>query len=140
MTFLAVLVCLLVASPAFSQTAGDLLADRGPAAPSGLVKLSPAKAAAILAPNQFQLQPALPPGPRTFVLRSSPTAGPFGEFREFAPARRLDGTLLSDPQWGATTYIPYGGWRGGHAGGGSRGRSSDRRAGAPAASQGRGRR
>lgn len=40
---------------------------------------------------------SLPPGPRAVVIPSSPTAGPFGEFRPFSPPRRLDGTLLTDP-------------------------------------------
>jgi hypothetical protein len=108
--------CFLVASPAFSQTQRDLPADRGLVVSTGFVKLSPAEAAAILAPNQFQFLPALPPGPRVLGLLSSPTGGPFGEFPEFSPARRLDGTLLSDPQWGVTTWIPYGGWGPGYGG------------------------
>jgi hypothetical protein len=40
----------------------------------------------------------------------SPTAGPFGEFKPFDPPRRLDGTLLSDPPWGVTTFVPWSWW------------------------------
>ena len=115
---LLLLGCLVLASPAFSQTPRYTNADLGQ--PVSSVKVTPAEAAAILAPHQFQLQPALPPGPRAFLLRSSPTAGPFGEFPEFSPARRLDGTYLSDPPWQATTFLPYYAWRGGHAGGSTR--------------------
>ena len=107
--------CLLLSSPAFSQTPRYTNANLGQSVSSA--KVTPAEAAAILTPHQFQLQPALPPGPRVLGLLSSPTAGPFGEFPEFSPARRLDGTLLSDPQWGVTTWIPYGGWGGGYGGG-----------------------
>jgi hypothetical protein len=58
-------------------------------------RLSPAEAAAILTPHQFV---ALPPaeGPYVVIIGSSPTTGPFGEFAPFPPARRLDGTLLSE--------------------------------------------
>jgi hypothetical protein len=53
-------------------------------------RLSPAEAAAILAPHQFV---ALPPaeGPYVVIIGSSPTTGPFGEFRAVssrAPPRR----------------------------------------------------
>jgi hypothetical protein len=119
-------VCLLLASPAFGQTPRYNNADLGQ--PVSSIRVTPAEAAAILAPHQFQLPPELPDGPQVLGLWSSPTGGPFGEFRDFSPARRLDGTLLSDPQWGATTYTPYPGWRGGHVGGGSRAGSGPRQA------------
>src|SRR4051812_10725205 len=88
MKFLWVLVGLLFASPAFSQSPRDLLANRGLGVSTALGKLSPAEAAAILAPNQFQLPAPSPNGPRVIGIHSSSTAGPFGEFRAFSPARR----------------------------------------------------
>jgi hypothetical protein len=138
MKSLAVVVCLLLASPAFSQTPRYTNADLGQSVSS--VRVTPAEAAAIMAPFQFRLPPELPDGPQILGLWTSPTGGPYGEFREFSPARRLDGTLLSDPQWGVTTYIPYSGWRGGHTGGTSRGGSSNHRQGTSTGPQGRGRR
>jgi hypothetical protein len=112
---LLLLGCLLFASPAFSQAARYTNADLGQSVSSA--KVTPAEAAAILAPHQFQLPPSLPPGPRVLGLWSSPTAGPFGEFPEFSPARRLDGTYLADPPWVSTTFLPfpYYGWGGGYA-------------------------
>jgi hypothetical protein len=99
-------------------------------------RVTPAEAAAILAPHQFVWRPTLPTEPPVLGLFSSPTGGPFGKFPEFSPARRLDGTLLSVPQWGVTTYFPYGGWRGSHdrgtVVGGTSHRSGDRRPTAPA--------
>ena len=121
---LLLLGCLLVASPTFSQTPRYTNADLGQPVSSG--KVTPAEAATILAPHQFQLQPALPPGPRAFLLHSSPTAGPFGEFPEFSPARRLDGTFLADPPWQAMTFLPFYGWSGGHLREGPRRGSGDR--------------
>jgi hypothetical protein len=111
MKALLVIGCLLVASLAFSQTPRYTNKDLGRSVSS--VKVTPAEAAAILAPHQFQLPAATFDGPRVIGLMSSPTGGPFGEFPEFSPARRLDGTLLSDPQWGVSTWIPYGGGYGG---------------------------
>jgi hypothetical protein len=115
MKSLLLLGCLLLTSPAFSQTPRYTNADLGQSVSS--VKVTPAEAAAILAPNQFQLPGPSFVGPRVLGIHSSPTAGPFGEFREFSPARRLDGTLLSDPQWSVSTWIPFGGFGGGYGGG-----------------------
>jgi hypothetical protein len=116
MKSLLVIGCFFLASPAFCQTPRYTNADLGQSLSS--VRVTPAEAAAILAPHQFTWQPTATQ-PRVLVLPSSATSGPFGEFREFSPARRLDGTLLSDPQWEATTYLPfYRGWRGGQIGGG----------------------
>lgn len=44
-------------------------------------------------------------GPTVFVMRSSPTAGPYGEIRRPLAPRRLDGTLLSDPPWEQYAYV-----------------------------------
>lgn len=80
-------------------------------------KLSPAEAAAILAPHQFQAAPLhVSPAPRDRVTtpkveRSKGVhgSGPFGDFKPFPPRRRLDGTLLSTPPLilGLPTYHPY---------------------------------
>jgi hypothetical protein len=75
-------------------------------------KLSPADAAHVLATS-----PALAnaanwpiidrPSPRVLIIRSSPTAGPFGEFAPLSPPRRLDGTYLTDPPaTGNPVYFP----------------------------------
>lgn len=45
-------------------------------------------------------------GPRyNVVVSSSPTAGPFGEFPAFPPARRLDGTPFTQPPWRSRTHV-----------------------------------
>src|SRR3954463_5228380 len=44
-------------------------------------------------------------GPTVFVMRSSATAGPYGETRRPVAPRRLDGTLLSDPPWEQYAYV-----------------------------------
>jgi hypothetical protein len=113
--------CFFLASPAFSQTRTYTNADLGQSVSSA--KVTSAEAAAILAPHQFTWQPTAT-GPHVLVVPSSATAGPFGEFREFSPARRLDGTLLSDPQWSVSTWIPYGGYGGDRSGHGSSHRAS----------------
>jgi hypothetical protein len=145
MNFLLLLGCLFLASPAFSQTPRYTNADLGQ--PVSSVKGTPAEAAAILAPHQFTLTPAAAAdGPRVLILESSVTAGPFGEFREFSPARRLDGTYLSDPVWISSPYLPvFGGWGGSptrrsHVDGGPRHgtRSEPRAPAGPAPSAARG--
>lgn len=71
-------------------------------------RLSPEEAARILAQSSglSNRTDAPPPadGPTVVILGSSPTAGPFGEFKPFPPPRRLDGTLLSQPPWRARIY------------------------------------
>lgn len=44
-------------------------------------------------------------GPRVYVMGSSPTAGPFGEFKPFPIARRLDGTFYGDPPYLQFGYV-----------------------------------
>jgi hypothetical protein len=44
-------------------------------------------------------------GPQSYVLPSSPTSGPFGELSAPEPARRLDGTLWTEPPWLLRTYV-----------------------------------
>lgn len=70
---------------------------------------TPAEAARILLPRQYIHVLATGWGPTSVVVASSPGNGPFGPLRLVAPARRLDGTLLSDPPWRMTTYLgrPY---------------------------------
>lgn len=60
-------------------------------------KLTPAEAAKILAPNQFVYAPTRPPGPTSLVIASSPTAGPFGEFKPFPPR-------AVEPPWRMVVY------------------------------------
>lgn len=70
-------------------------------------RLTPDEAAAILAPYQYvYVEPAPRWGPTVLLAGSSPTAGPFGEFKPFSPARRLDGSLWTDPPWRSVTYLP----------------------------------
>jgi hypothetical protein len=40
------------------------------------------------------IRTAAPPASRVTIIPSSPSAGPFGEFKPFDPARRLDGTSI----------------------------------------------
>lgn len=105
MRIIPLIITLLVASPAFAQSRIYTNADlRRPLFPTSTV--TPAEAAAILAPYQFvYVEPAPRWGPRFVVLRSNPADGPFGAFHPFAPGRRLDGTPLSEPPWSMTTYV-----------------------------------
>lgn len=105
MRIILFIVTLLVVSPAFGQSRVFTNADLGKPL-SRSTTLRPAAAAAVLAPYQFV--DAAPPewllGPTVTVLNSSPTAGPFGEFREFSPGRRLDGSSFADSPWSTTAY------------------------------------
>lgn len=106
MKTIAFIVTFLVVSPAFAQSRVFTNADLGkPLSRGSVVKAD--QAAAVLAPYQFV---DVAPrewfmGPTVTVLDSSPTAGPFGEFKEFSPMRRLDGSLLTYPPWSVTTYL-----------------------------------
>lgn len=110
MRIIPFMVGLLVVSPAFAQSRVFTNADLGKPLTRSTT-LRPDEAAAILAPYQFV---DVAPrewflGPTVTVVNSSPTAGPFGEFREFGPSRRLDGSFFTDSQWSTATY---GGWQG----------------------------
>lgn len=60
-------------------------------------KMTPAQAAALLKPNQFQVSAPAPTGPSVVSTgATSATLGPW-EFPTPPAPRRLDGTLLSDP-------------------------------------------
>ena len=110
--------------------------------------LAPADAARILADspglsNRTHVEtPA--DGPHFFVLQSSPTAGPYGEFQPFAPTAPLGGWYGSSPFYGG--WSPYGASYGTRALGLSRQRTmhatgmSGRSAGAPRAAGHSGRR
>ena len=66
--------------------------------------LTPAQAAAILAPHEFVYVAPLPAGGPVLTVARSKTGSPW-DWPELRPKRRLDGTLLSDPP---TVYgIPY---------------------------------
>lgn len=69
-------------------------------------KLTPEEGARILAAspglsNRTGRRPA-PDGPAVVVLPYRPGDGPYGRFAPPTPARRLDGTSLTDPPWSAT--------------------------------------
>ena len=106
MRIIPFIVTLLLVSPAFGQSRVFTNADLGkPLSRGSEVKAD--QAAAILAPYQFV---DVAPrewflGPTVTVLNSSPTAGPFGEFKDFSPTRRLDGSFLTDPPWSATVSV-----------------------------------
>ena len=115
---LTLLVVLLTAAPAAAQSRLYTNADLARPIRMESARLSPADAAAVLLPYRFQAPPprALEPGPWIFVMGSSPTAGPYGEFQPFAMPRRLDGTSYADPPWFQRTYIgrSFGDGRGSH--------------------------
>jgi hypothetical protein len=99
---ITLLALLLAAAPALAQpsrlyTNNDLRKPLTSASSSGL---SPADAATILAPYQFQAVPTPERewGPQVYVMGSSSTSGPFGEFAQFEPPRRLDGSSWLDPE------------------------------------------
>ena len=105
MRFIPFIVALLVVSPVFAQSRVFTNADLGKPL-SRSTTLKPDAAASILAPYQFV---DVAPrewflGPTVTMLNSSPTAGPFGEFKEFGPTRRLDGSFSTDQPWSVTTY------------------------------------
>jgi hypothetical protein len=56
----------------------------------------------VLDPTRFRVSAAPPPS-RTTVIHGSPSSGPFGEFKPFEPARRLDGTSIDG---GPAVYGP----------------------------------
>lgn len=95
-----------------------------PAAAQGITwtgpRLTPAEAAAVLANcgsclSNVAARPALPEGPRVVVVGSRPGALGWLDFPPERPARRLDGTLLSDPPavyglppwYGITVVAPH---------------------------------
>jgi hypothetical protein len=124
MKLLTVFGLLFSVSPVFSQPRLYTNADLGQPLSAVASRPSAAAAAAILAPYQtiVPLQASAarwwPQDGRVVVVPSSATAGPFGEFAAFSPARRLDGTLLTSRAWQSNTYLP---WSYGRPNGGSYG-------------------
>lgn len=99
-----ILVGLLVAPPAFAQSRVYTNADLGKRLTND-ARLDPATAAAILAPYRYQAPTPKSYGGSIYVLRSSASAGPYGEFKPFDPPRRLDGTSYTDPPWMQSVYV-----------------------------------
>ena len=103
MRSIPLVVALLVAAPAFGQSRVYTNADLGKPLP-GVSTVTPAEAAALLAPRQFVYVAPRPAEPQVVLIASSPTAGPFGEFTSLSPSRRLDGSSYQDPQWESLAY------------------------------------
>jgi hypothetical protein len=79
-----------------SAVRADLPANGQTAAPTGPHAVRVRVWTYVFEPTRYSVH-AAPPSPRSMVIYGSPTAGPFGEFKPFAPARRLDGTRIDDP-------------------------------------------
>lgn len=109
-------ITLLVAAPVFGQSRVYTNADLGKPLPRAST-LTPAEAAALLAPRQFVYVAPRPAEPQVVLLASSPTAGPFGEFRPLSSSRRLDGSSYQVPQWESLAYSGrrHGAWRNGRS-------------------------
>ena len=103
MRSIPMVVALLVAAPAFGQSRVYTNADLGKPLP-GVSTVTPAEAAALLAPHQFVYVAPRPAEPQVVLLASSPTAGPFGELTPLSPSRRLDGSSYQDPPWESLDY------------------------------------
>lgn len=104
--FATTLIALLCAAPALAQQS-RLYTNADLGRPLGLARPAPADAARLLEPYQFVPIPEPPNEAQIVILGSDPTEGPFGPFRRFSHARRLDGSLWSDPPWQSITYLPY---------------------------------
>lgn len=104
MRIIPLIITLLVASPIFGQSRIYTNADLGKPL-SRTSTVTPAEAAAILAPRQFVYVPERLP-PMVTLSPSGPTTGPFGEFAPFPPPRRLDGSLWTDPPWVSAAFLP----------------------------------
>jgi hypothetical protein len=107
MRILPVIVCLLAATPAFSQPKVYTNADLGRPLSPNRVSATPEQLAS-LAAHQFRAVSVDRAWEPVISTWSSSTAGPYGEFVSTIPDRRLDGSLRSDPQWTATHYGAYG--------------------------------
>lgn len=106
MKILPLLVVLLTAAPVVGQSRLYTNEDLGRPLSPGRGTVSPEQLAA-LAQHQYQAPPtpARELGPWVYVMRSSPTAGPFGEFAPFPTPVRLDGTSYRDPPWFMSAYV-----------------------------------
>ena len=78
---------------------------------SAPVKATPAEAAAILAPHQFQPTPRIeiPIDGRNYIIPSEPRSGSVGNPKRLPPRTRLDGTPYTQPPeiLGLPAYHPY---------------------------------
>ena len=99
---LLLIIGLCVASPAWSQTKVYTNADLGRPLAATRPTVSP-EILASLAAHQFRL-PVISEGPTVTSSGLSPTGGPFSDYQNVIPSRRLDGSLWSDPPW--TSYYP----------------------------------
>jgi len=106
MTFLLALICLLAAPPAFSQTTVWTNAELGQPLSPNRPTVSAAQLAS-LAAHQFRSGSFERPWTPMGSTGSSPTGGPFSDYQNVIEARRLDGSLWSEPPW---VSVAYGGW------------------------------
>lgn len=106
MKFLPFALFLLTALPASAQSPLYTNADLGHRLSPNRVTVT-AEDLESLRQHQYHAPP--PPlrqdGPTIFVIDSSVTAGPFGEFAPFPPPRRLDGTSYDQLPWIYSTYV-----------------------------------
>jgi hypothetical protein len=102
MILMLLIVGLCVATPAWSQTKVYTNADLGkPLSPTRPTVTG--EQLSSLAAHQFRL-PVVAAGPTVISSGLSPTGGPFSDYQNTIPSRRLDGSLWSDPPW--TSYYP----------------------------------
>jgi hypothetical protein len=105
MKLIPVVVSLLaIAAPAAAQSRLYTNADLVTGPVTWTRTVTPEELQGLIA-RQFVYVPRQPSGPFVGVVGSSPTAGPFGEFRPFPVPTRLDGTSYPDPPWQMTTHI-----------------------------------
>lgn len=103
------LIGLLVAAPAVAQD-GRVWTNADLGNPLSLTRrtVTPEELAS-LAAHQFVYVPSAREGePGVYIMGSSPTAGPFGEFAPFGPLEPLGGYTNAAP-WGSAGYSGYGG-------------------------------
>jgi hypothetical protein len=105
MKILTLIVGLLAALPAFSQSRVYTNADLGRPLSPNRVTVTPEQLAS-LAVHQFVAPWVDRQWDRVVSSGSSPTSGPFGDYRQDIQPRRLDGSLLTDPPWQSLSYYP----------------------------------
>jgi len=105
MKILTLIVGLLAALPAFSQPRVYTNADLGRPLSPNRVTVTPEQLAS-LAAHQFVAPWVDRQWDRVISSGSSPTSGPFGDYRQDIQPRRLDGSLLTDPPWQSLSYYP----------------------------------
>lgn len=111
MKLLPVALVLLAAAPVGAQTRVYTNADLTSHPVTTWTRRVTAEELESLRKHQYQAPPAPAPewGPIITVVRSSPTAGPYGEFPSYRQPRRFEGTW----GYGAAPWLwsPYGGRR-----------------------------